>query len=115
MQFCDCLFAPSDYNDVVEEIFTVLFSAFSSLLTHLVAEHLPDGNMILEINLLLKKQCPLLRRTQSARGINHFLTEKPNASILSLEAMILDQVLSLHLLLDIEQGDLEFVTYLIAV
>jgi len=32
---------------------------------------------------------------------------------LSLEAMILDQVL--HLLLDIEQSGLEFVTYLVAV
>ena len=61
----DCLFAPSDYDNVVEEILIVLFSTLSSLLTHLVAEHLPNGNMM---NLWLKKQ-----QTQSARGILHNL------------------------------------------
>lgn len=37
----ECLFAPSD--NIVEEILTMLFGAFSSLLTCLVGEHLPDG------------------------------------------------------------------------
>jgi len=39
----NCLFAPSDYDDVVEDILAVLFSVFSSLLTCLGAEHVPDG------------------------------------------------------------------------
>ena len=37
------LFAPSEYNAVVEELLCVLFSAFSSLLLHLVEDHLPGG------------------------------------------------------------------------
>ena len=36
----ECLFAPSDYDNIVEEILTVLFDAFSSLLIRLVGEHL---------------------------------------------------------------------------
>ena len=37
------LFAPSEYDAIVEELLCVLFSAFSSLLLRLVEDHLPEG------------------------------------------------------------------------
>ena len=37
------LFAPSEYDAIVEELLCVLFSGFSSLLLRLVEDHLPEG------------------------------------------------------------------------
>ncbi len=37
------LVVPSEYDDKVHEMLQVLFSAFSSLLTRLVEDHLPGG------------------------------------------------------------------------
>jgi len=89
----ECLFAPSDYDDVVVEILTVLFGAFSSLLTHLVAEHLPDGKYdATDVSLIKETKSFPKTNTISERDfvqLDHFLREKPNASILSLEAMVL--------------------------
>ena len=43
----DCIFeslvAPSVYDATAQEILEVLFNAFSSLISHLVADRLPDG------------------------------------------------------------------------
>ena len=89
----ECLFAPSDYDDVVEEILTVLFGAFSSLLTCLVAEHLPDGKYdATDVSLIEETKSVPKTNTISERDsaqLDCFLREKPNASILSLEAMVL--------------------------
>ena len=43
----ECLFAPSEYDNIVEEILTVLFGAFSSLLTNIYLM----GNMMLQMYL----------------------------------------------------------------
>ena len=87
------LFAPSEYDAVVEEFLYVLFSAFSSLLLRLVEDHLPggkfdnaDGTLVTDTTSVPKTN------TVSERDfaqLDHLLREKPNASILSLEAMIL--------------------------
>ena len=87
------LFAPSDYDDTVEEILCVLFSAFSSLLTRLVADHLPSGEYDAAKEALTEetKSVPTTN-TISERDfaqLDRLLREKPNATILSLEAMIL--------------------------
>ena len=39
----DSLVAPSVYDATTEGIFKVMFNAFSSLLSHLVADQLPDS------------------------------------------------------------------------
>ena len=72
---------------------TVIFSAFSALLTHLVAEHLPDGKYdSTDVSLVRETksvpQTNTISETDFAQ-LDRFLREKPNASILSLEAMIL--------------------------
>ena len=89
----ECLFSPSEYDSIIEEILTVLFGAFSSLLTHLVGEHLPDGKYdATNISLIAETKSFPKTNTISERDfaqLDCFLREKPNASILSLEALIL--------------------------
>ena len=43
------LIAPSEYDAVVEELLCALFSAFSSQLLRLVEDHLPGGNLTMQI------------------------------------------------------------------
>ena len=89
----ECLFAPSKYDNIVEESLTVLFGAFSSLLTRLVCEHLPDGKYdATNVSLVAETKSVPKTNTISERDfaqLDRFLREKPNASILSLEALIL--------------------------
>ena len=89
----ECLFAPSEHDNIVEEILTVLFGTFSSLLTCLVGEHLPDRkydarnvSLIAETNFFQK--IDIISERDFAQ-LDCFLREKPNASILSLEALTL--------------------------
>ena len=89
----ECLFAPSEYESIVQEILTVLFGAFSALLTRLVGEHLPDGKYdATNISLIAETKSVPKTNTISERDfaqLDRFLREKPNASISSLEALIL--------------------------
>ena len=87
------LFAPSEYDAIVEELLCVLFSAFSSLLLRLVEDHLPEGKFDDADETLIRDTISVPKmNTVSERDFAHLdclLREKPNASILSLEAMIL--------------------------
>ena len=87
------LFASSEYYSIVEEIFNVLFGAFSSLLTHLVGECLPYGkNDATNVSLIAETKSVLKKNTISQRDfahLDHFLREKPNALILLFAALIL--------------------------
>ena len=87
------LFAPSEYDAVVEELLCVLFSAFSSLLLRLVEDHLPGGKFDNADETLVTDTTSVPKtNTVSERDfaqLDRLLREKPNASILSLEAMIL--------------------------
>ena len=87
------LFSPSDYDDTVEEILCMLFSAFSSLLERLVSDHLPGGQYDASSETLIEETKSVPKtNTVSERDfaqLDRLLREKPNASILSLEAMIL--------------------------
>ena len=87
------LFARSDFDDTVEEILCMLFSAFSSLLEHLVGDHLHGGSYdatnetLIEENRSVPKTNTVSKRDFAQ--LDRLLREKPNASVLSLEAMIL--------------------------
>ena len=86
----ECLFAPSEYDNIVE-ILTVLFGAFSSLLTRPVGEHLSNGKYdATNVSLVAETKSVLKTNTISERDFSQldcFLREKPNASILSLEVL----------------------------
>ena len=87
------LFAPSEYDAIVEELLCVLFSAFSSLLLRLVEDHLPEGRFDNADEALIGDTISVPKtNTVSERDfaiLDRLLREKPNASLLSLEAMIL--------------------------
>ena len=89
----DSLFAPSEYDAVVEELLCVLFSAFSSLLLRLVEDHLSGGKFddvdeaLIEDTVSVPKTNTVSERDFAQ--LDRLLREKPNASILSLEAMVL--------------------------
>ena len=87
------LFAPSEYDAIVEELLCVLFSGFSSLLLRLVEDHLPEGKFDNADEALIGDTISVPKtNTVSERDfaqLEHLLWEKPNASLLSLEAMIL--------------------------
>lgn len=87
------LFAPSEYDAIVEEILCVLFSAFSSLLMRLVEDHLPGGRYD-NIDETLREESRSVPKTNTISErdfaqLDRLLREKPNASVLSLEATIL--------------------------
>jgi len=97
--FYASLVAPSEYDDMVHEMLQVLFSAFSSLLTCLVEDHLPGGKLDDTDETLIKQTKSVPKtNTVSERDfaqLDRLLREKPNASILSLEAMIFQKVIAL--------------------
>ena len=84
------LFAPSEYDAVVED---VLFSAFSSLLLCVVEDHLSGGKFDNADKILIQDTTSVPKtNTVSERDfaqLDRLLREKPNASILSLKPMIL--------------------------
>ena len=73
---------PTEYDSTTEEILEILRHAFSALHSQLVQEHLPDvGTAVLNsANVISEKRLGKLDR---------LLREKPHASLLSLEAMVL--------------------------
>ena len=84
---------PSVCDATAQEVLEVLLSAFSTLISRLVRDHLPDGKYH-------NPSAKLITKTKSVPTINviserdfakfdGFLREKPNASTLSLEAMIM--------------------------
>ena len=92
-QIFESLVAPSIYDATTQEILEVLFNAFSTLISRLLADHLPDGKYH-------NPSAKLIAETKSVPTTNviserdfakfdRFLREKPNASTLSLEAMIM--------------------------
>lgn len=87
------LLAPSGFDDIVHEILQLLFGAFSSLLARLVGDHLPGGrNDVTKETFAEETQSVPKTNTVSERDfaqLDRLLREKPNASVLSLEAMIL--------------------------
>ena len=93
----DCIFeslvAPSVYDATAQEILEVLFNAFSSLISRLVADHLPDGkyhnpSAVLTAEVKSVPTTNAISERDFAK-LDRFLREKPNASTLSLEAMIM--------------------------
>ena len=93
----DCIFeslaAPSVYDATTQEILEVLFNAFSSLISRLVADHLPDSkyhnpSAALTVEVKSVPTTNAISEGDFAK-LDRFLSEKPNASTLSLEAMIM--------------------------
>ena len=87
------LTTPSDCDDITQIILQVLYSAFSALIAHLVQDHLPGGKFNNPSDTLCEqtKSVPTTN-TISERDfgkLDRLLKEKPNATTLSLEALIL--------------------------
>ena len=89
----ESLVAPSVYDATTEEILKILLSAFSSLISRLVEDqltggkyHNPSARLIAET-----KSVPTTNviSERDFGKLDRFLREKPNASTLSLEAMIM--------------------------
>ena len=86
--------AASDYSWLlVLVIIQTLFHAFSALVSRLVDDHLPGGKYD-EPTLQLQEQTASVPKTlrlvrEILPRLDQLLREKPNASTLSLEAMVL--------------------------
>ena len=85
----ESLVTPSLYDATAQEVLEVLLSAFSTLISYLVGDHLPDGKYH-------NPSAKLITETKSIPTTNviserdfakfdGYLREKPNASTLSLE------------------------------
>ena len=89
----DSLLTPNDNDGMTQEILQVLCSAFSLLVSRLTDDHLPDGRYDCPSeNLKKETQSVPKTNTISKRGfakLDRLLREKPNASTLSLEAIVL--------------------------
>lgn len=92
-QIYSCLMAPSEHDHVAQEILQVLCSAFSSLLLHLVKDHLSGGEYD-NPSKDLEEQTKSVSKTNTISErdfamLDRLIREKPNAITLSLEAVIL--------------------------
>ena len=89
----DSLLTPNSNDDITQEILQVLCSAFSALVSRLVSDHLPDGRYDCpSVNLKAETKSVPKTNTISERDfakLDRLLREKPNATTLSLEAVIL--------------------------
>lgn len=80
-------------DSLTQEMLQIIFHAFSALLSRLVCDHLPGG-VLDEASTSLESETQSVPKTNvvSERDfakLDCFLHEKPNASTLSLEALIL--------------------------
>ena len=87
------LFTKSTHDDTVCEILKLLFAAFYRHLMHLVKDHLPGGRYD-DFGESLSEQTITVPKTNTVSErdfaqLDRLLREKPNAVILSLEALIL--------------------------
>ena len=88
-----CLIAPSESDSTTQEILQIIFHAFSALLTRLLSDHLPGGvhdNPCAQLQSETKSVPKTNVISERDFGqLDRLLCEKPNASTLSLEAMVL--------------------------
>ena len=87
------LIAPTSLDSLTQEIMQILFHAFSILLSRLVCDHLPGG-VLDEPSTPLKSQTKSVPKTNTISErdfakLDRLLREKPNATTLSLEAIVL--------------------------
>ena len=86
-------FASSDYDNTVCEVLKLMFSAFYSHIEHLVEDHLAGGKYDNITETLCEETLSVPNtNTISERDfaqLDHLLKEKSNATMLSLEALIL--------------------------
>ena len=87
------LTASSEYDVIAQELLQTLFSSFSVLLSRLLHDHLPGGELDNPSHQLQEETKSVPKtNTVSERDfakLDRLLREKPNATTLSLEAMIL--------------------------
>ena len=87
------LIASSEYDVIAQELLQTLFSSFSILLSRLLQDHLPGGELD-NPSLQLQEETKSVPKTNTVSErdfakLDRLLREKPNATTLSLEAMIL--------------------------
>ena len=92
-QITRALAIPSEFDSTVQEILQVLFCAFSTLLRRLLEDHLPGGNLDMPSDQLLVETRPVPNSNviseRDFAKLDRLLREKPNATTLSLEGIIL--------------------------
>ena len=86
-------FISSEYDVIAQELLQMLFSSFSVLLSCLLRDHLPGGELD-NPSLQLQEETKPVPKTNAVSEhdftkLDRLLREKPNATTLSLEAMIL--------------------------
>jgi len=87
------LIAPTKYDATTQEVLEILCHAFSALLSRLVQDHLPGGAHY-NPSAQLTNETKSVSKTNAVSEwdfgkLDRLLHEKPNASTLSLEAMVL--------------------------
>jgi len=87
------LIASTKYDATTQEVLEILYHAFSTLLSQLVQDHLPGGAHY-NPSAQLTNETKSVSKTNAVSEwdfgkLDHLLHEKPNASTLSLEAMVL--------------------------
>ena len=87
------LIAPSSSDAITLEILQIICHTFSSLLTRLLSDHL-SGGMYDHLTPQLQRETKSVPKTNTVSErdfakLDHLLREKPNASTLALEAMVL--------------------------
>ena len=87
------LIARTDHDTTAQELLEILCKAFSALLSRLVQDHLPGGaHCNPSVELINETKSVSKTNVVSERDfgkLDRLLREKPNATTLSLEAMIL--------------------------
>ncbi len=90
----DALLKPSTNDLIVQEILETIFSGFSALLERMVSDHLSGGELDMELTEEKKRRNSFCteNNTVSERDfaqLDRLLREKPNATTMSLEAMVM--------------------------
>ena len=90
----DALLKTSTLDSLVQEILEALFSAFSALLHRMVVDHLSGGIYDVELTEDKLRQTASVQKTNTVSErdfaqLDRLLREKPNATIMSIEAMVM--------------------------
>lgn len=90
----DSLLKPTSEDFLVQEILEALFAGFSALLKRMVTDHLSGGVLDVESTEQRKKETASVQKTNTISErdfaqLDRLLKEKPNATTMSLEAMIM--------------------------
>lgn len=90
----DCLFASKEYDDLVQEILQLLFKSFTLTIERMLIDHLPGGEFHgVEDSTLIAETLSVPKTNIAPERdfgiLDRMLSQKPNATFIALESMIL--------------------------